>query len=222
MRHRVAVPVAALAVIAIATSASFAVAGMVRARRAEQLAQQEAAAARSVTDFLVGLFAPDDRRGAAGASSRPDSSSIAAPSARRAISRTSRSCAAGSIHTVGKAYATLGLYDEARTQLDEALAARTRAYGATSLPVAETELELASVTSSHGDLTAAEGHYARALAIRESLLGRDHPLVARVAYGIGALRWQQGRLDEAEAEYRRALRIDERAHRRFGVRWPRT
>ena len=59
MRHPVAVPVGALAILAIATSASFAVAGMVRARRAEQLAQQEAAAARSVTDFLVGLFAPD-------------------------------------------------------------------------------------------------------------------------------------------------------------------
>src|SRR4029079_6293334 len=52
LRHPVAVPLAALAILAIATGASFAVAGLVRARRAEQLAQQEAAAARSVTDFL--------------------------------------------------------------------------------------------------------------------------------------------------------------------------
>ena len=210
MRHRVAVPVGALAVIAIATSASFAVAGMVRARRAEQLARQEAAAARSVTDFLVGLFAP-----------APGDITGDQLTARqlldRGAKRASRDLANQPIlrgriqHTVGTAYAALGLYDEARTQLDEALAARTRSQGPTSLPVAETELALAEVTASHGDLAAAEGHYARALTIRESLLGRDHPLVARVAYGLGALRSQQGRLDEAEAEYGRALRIDERS-----------
>jgi len=208
LRHPVAVPSAALAILAIATSASFAVAGLVRARRAEQMAQQEAAAARSVTDFLVGLFAPDPASGGGELTARQLLSRGAARASRELEHQP---LLRGRIlHTVGKAYATLGLYDEARTQLDEALAARTRAYGATSLPVAETELELASVTSSHGDLAAAEGHYARALAIRQSLLGAEHPLVARAIYGIAALRWQQGRLDEAEAEYRRALRIDER------------
>jgi non-specific serine/threonine protein kinase/serine/threonine-protein kinase len=210
MRHRVAVPVGAFAVIAIATSASFAVAGMIRARRAEQLARQEAAAARSVTDFLVGLFAP-----------QPGEVSGDQLTARqlldRGATRASHDLAneptqLGRIqHTVGRAYASLGLYDQARTQLDEALAARTRAEGAMSLPVAETELALADVTASHGDFTAAEGHYARALAIRESLLGPEHPLVARVVFGLGALRSDQGRLDEAEAEYGRALRIDERS-----------
>ena len=210
LRHRVAVPVGALAVLAIATSASFAVAGMLRARRAERLAQQEAAAARSVTDFLVRLFAPENEDAVAG------NQLTARQLLDRGAKRASRDLASQPVqlgriqHTVGTAYAKLGLYDEARTQLDEALAARTRAEGPTSLPVAETELALAEVTASHGDPAAAEGHYTRALAIRESLLGREHPLVARVAYGLGALRWQQGRLDEAERQYARALRIDER------------
>jgi serine/threonine protein kinase/tetratricopeptide (TPR) repeat protein len=209
LRHPVAVPLAIGAVLAIATSASFAVAGLVRARRAERVAQQEAAAARSVTEFLIGLFAPD------GMSAGNADQLTARQLLDRGAARASRELASQPLlrgrilQSVGKAYATLGLYDEARTQLDEALAARTRAQGAMSLPVAETELELASVTASHGDLTAAEGHYARALAIREALLGREHPLVARVAYGIGALRSDQGRLDEAEAQYRRALGIDE-------------
>jgi serine/threonine protein kinase/tetratricopeptide (TPR) repeat protein len=210
MRHPVSVPVGALAMIAIATSASFAVAGMVRARHAEQLARQEAAAARSVTDFLVDLFAP--------APGEVTGDQLTARQLLdRGAQRASRNLAdqpllrGRILHTVGAAYAALGLYDEARTQFDEALAARTSAQGPTSLPVAETEFALAEATASHGDLTAAEGHYARALAIRESLLGRDHPLVARVAHGLGALRWQQGRLDEAEAEYGRALRIDERS-----------
>ncbi|HEX7979154.1 MAG TPA: serine/threonine-protein kinase [Gemmatimonadaceae bacterium] len=210
LRHRVAVPLVALAVIAIATSASFAVAGMVRARRAERLAQQEAAAARSVTDFLVGLFTPESGEATG-------NQLTARQLLDRGATRSSRDLAnqpvvrGRMLNTVGRAYAALGLYEEARTQLDDALATRMSAEGATSLPVAETELELAGVTHAHGDLTAAEGHYRRALAIRESLLGPEHPLVARVVHGIGALRADQGRLDEAETEYRRALRIDERA-----------
>jgi eukaryotic-like serine/threonine-protein kinase len=210
LRHRIAVPVGALAVIAIATSASFAVAGMLRARRAEQLAQQEAAAARNVTEFLVELFAPVP-------GDVPGNQVTARQLLDRGAQKASRELVnqpllrGRILHTVGTAYGELGLYDEARTQLDEALAARTSAQGATSLPVAETELALANVIASRGDLTAADGHYARALAIRESLLGRDHPLVARVAYGIGGLRFQQGRNDEADAAYRRALRIDERS-----------
>jgi non-specific serine/threonine protein kinase/serine/threonine-protein kinase len=209
LRHRIAVPVTALAVLAIATSASFAVAGMLRARRAEQLARNEAAAARHVTDFLVQLFkAPVEGE-------LPGNQLTARQLLDRGARRASADLASQPflqgriLQTIGTAYAGLGLYDEARTQLDEALAARVRTYGPVSLPVAETELALGDAAASRGDLTAADGHYARAMTIRESLLGRDHPLVARVAFGIGRLRWQQGRLDESDAAYRRALAIDE-------------
>jgi serine/threonine protein kinase/Tfp pilus assembly protein PilF len=210
-RHRVAVPVTALALIAIAASASLAVAGMLRAQRAERTARYEAASARSVTDFLVELFrapAPGEIVG-----DQLTARQLLDRGARRATRDLAKQpMLQGRIqHTIGTAYAALGLYDEARTQLDEALVARVRTHGATSLPVAETELALADAAASHGDLTGAEGHYMRALTIRESLLGLSHPLVARVAYGLGALRWQQGRLDEAEASYSRALALDERA-----------
>ena len=200
----------ALALIAIATSASFAVAGMLRARRAEQVARNEAAAARSVTDFLVELFkAPAEGE-------LPGDQLTARQLLDRGAQRAARDLAnqphlqGRILHTVGTAYSALGLYDEARTQLDEALAARIRTYGAGSLPVAETELALADAAAARGDLAAADGHYARALAIRESLLGRQHPLVARVEFGLGRLRWRQDRLDESEAAYGRALAIDER------------
>ena len=210
LRHRIAAPVTALALLAIATSASFAVAGMVRARRAEQVASNEAAAARSVTDFLVQLFeAPVDGE-------VPGNQLTARQLLDRGARRASRDLAnqpllqGRILHTVGKAYTALGLYDEARDQLDGALAARVRTHGPGSLPVAETELALGDAAASHGEYDAADGHYARAMTIRESLLGRDHPLVARVAFGLGALRWHQDRLEESEATYRRALAIDER------------
>jgi len=210
LRHRIAAPVTALALLAIATSASFAVAGMVRARRAEQVASNEAAAALSVTDFLVRLFeAPADGE-------VPGNQLTARQLLDRGARRASRDLAnqpllqGRILHTVGKAYTALGLYDEARNQLNDALAARVRTHGPVSLPVAETEVALGDAATSHGEFNAADAHYARAMTIRESLLGRDHPLVARVAYGLGALRWHQDRLDESEAAYRRALAIDER------------
>jgi eukaryotic-like serine/threonine-protein kinase len=210
LRHRIAVPVTALAILAIATSASFAVAGMLRARRAEQVARNEAAAARNVTDFLVGLF----EKPAEG--ELPGNLLTARQLLERGARRASADLASQPflqgriLQTIGTAYAALGLYDEARGHLDDALAARVRTYGAASLPVAETELALAEAAALHGDLTVADGHYARAMAIRESLLGTSHPLVARVAYGLGRLRWKQGRWDESEAAYHRALVIDER------------
>ena len=210
LRHRIAVPVTALAVLAIATSATFAVAGMLRARRAEQLARNEAAAARHVTDFLVELFkAPVEGE-------LPGNQLTARQLLDRGARRASADLASQPflqgriLQTIGTAYAALGLYDDARTQLDEALAARVRTYGAVSLPVAETELALADAAALRGDLAAADRHYAHALTIRESLLGRDHPLVARVAFGIGRLRWKEGKLDESDAAYGRALAIDER------------
>ena len=210
LRHRIAAPVTALALLAIATSASFAVAGMVRARRAEQVASNEAAAARSVTNFLVQLFeAPTDGE-------VPGNQLTARQLLDRGARRASRDLAnqpllqGRILHTVGMAYTALGQYDEARNQLNDALAARVRTDGQVSLPVAETEVALGDAAASHGEFNAADGHYARAMTIRESLLGRDHPLVARVAFGVGALRWHQDRLDESEAAYRRALAIDER------------
>ena len=126
LRHPVAVPLARWPSSPSRRARRSPWRGMVRARRAEQLAQQEAAAARSVTDFLVGLFAPDDGDG-------QRRQLTARQLLDRGASRASRELAnqpllrGRILHTVGKAYATLGLYDEARTQLDEALAARTRA-----------------------------------------------------------------------------------------------
>jgi non-specific serine/threonine protein kinase/serine/threonine-protein kinase len=210
LRHRIAVPVTALALLAIATSASFAVAGMLRARRAEQLARNEAAAARSVTDFLVGLF-EKPREG-----ELPGSQLTARQLLDRGARRASGDLASQPflqgriLQTIGTAYSALGLYDEARSQLDEALAARVRIHGPVSLPVAETELALADAAALRGDVAAADRHYARAMTIRESLLGRNHPLVARVAFGLGRLRSQQEQWDESEAAYNRALTIDER------------
>ncbi|MBA3891200.1 MAG: serine/threonine protein kinase, partial [Gemmatimonadaceae bacterium] len=55
-RNRIATIGAALGLVAILAGAAFSTVGMVRARRAEHVAAQEAAAARQVTDFLINIF----------------------------------------------------------------------------------------------------------------------------------------------------------------------
>src|SRR5262249_41044542 len=49
------------------------------------------------------------------------------------------------------------------------------------------------------------------LAIREKLLGPDHPDVAMVLDGLGSLYKKEGRYTEAEALYKRALAIREKS-----------
>jgi non-specific serine/threonine protein kinase/serine/threonine-protein kinase len=209
-RHRVAVPVTLLAVVALAGSAAFALAGMIRATRAERLASQEAAAAREVTGFLVNLFKVSEP--GAGRGNQITARELLDQGAQRAaVDLAQQPVLQGRImHTIGTAYTALGLYDAARPQLEQALAARVRALGPRSPAVAETEAALGDAALAHGDFDLADAHLQRALAIRESTLGRDHPDVARVLTSMGALRVKQGRGAEAEALYARALAVDER------------
>ena len=52
---------------------------------------------------------------------------------------------------------------------------------------------LADVSHAVGDLAKAEELYRQALALKEDLLGRDHPEVARVVNNLGTLLREQGR-----------------------------
>jgi len=62
-----------------------------------------------------------------------------------------------------------------------------------------------------GKLDGAASYYRRALAIKERLLGPDHPDVATTLNNLALLCKAQGRLAEGETLYRRALAIFERA-----------
>ncbi len=59
-RHRVGVAAGAVAITAILAGAVTATVGMVRAQRAEALAEEEAAVTREVSNFMVGLFRAGD------------------------------------------------------------------------------------------------------------------------------------------------------------------
>ncbi|MBI3182282.1 MAG: tetratricopeptide repeat protein [Myxococcales bacterium] len=106
--------------------------------------------------------------------------------------------------------AYLARYDQAREWGRHARAVIDRSGG-------DEELE-AHLLNNLGVLAWAQGkhdeaiaQHQRALALREKLLGAEHPLVAKSLTNIGISLKAQGRYDEALSHYRRAEGIEERA-----------
>lgn len=208
-RHRAAVAATSLAALALFVSAILASAGMVRATRAERVAANEAAAAKQVTDFLVNLFEGSNP------GELQDKNLTARELLDRGAARSQRNLTrqpelqSRMMHTIGSVYTSLGLYESARAQLEQALQTRQRSFGPSTPAVAETELALGDAIAGHGDAAEAEKHYERALAIREKTFGVGDARVGQVLGSIAGLRFSQGRTDEAEALYKRAIAIDE-------------
>jgi serine/threonine protein kinase/tetratricopeptide (TPR) repeat protein len=104
-----------------------------------------------------------------------------------------------------------GKYDTAVALLDQALALRTRVYGAEDREVAETLSDLADALADEGKLAAALDHYQRALDLWQKTLGSEHPQVGVTLNNMANVLSSEGKLDEALARFRRAQDIWERA-----------
>src|SRR5262245_691489 len=83
------------------------------------------------------------------------------------------------LQTVGMVYRNLGLYDQARPLLDEALATRTALLGEGHPETAESLNTCGSIVLLSGDAEAARPYFERALAIQEKSLEPDDPELAR-------------------------------------------
>ncbi|RMH15278.1 MAG: hypothetical protein D6696_21155 [Acidobacteria bacterium] len=211
-RHRVGVAAAALIVASllggiVATTWQMQVATRERARAEEQaqLANEQRATAEQVVDFLVGLFEVADPGEALGETI----------TARELLERGARKIEpelagrplvqARIMDAVGQVYANLGLYDDARPQLEGALEIRRRLLGEDHLEVAESLSVLAEVEREEGHLEEAERLHRQALEIRRSHFGGMHPLVARSQAELGRVLLDRGEIDRAEALLERTL-----------------
>jgi eukaryotic-like serine/threonine-protein kinase len=208
-RNRVPVAAASLAGLALLFGTAFAANGMIRARRAERVAADEAAAAKQVTNFMVDVFKVEriDQERA----DRITALELLDRGAKRSelILADQPVLQGRMMHTIGTAYAALGLYDAASAQLERALKARVRALGPDDPAVGETEAAIGQARLSFGDMNASEQHYERALAIRERSAGPSDTATASVLAGLASLRWRQGKHAQAESLYKRAIAIDE-------------
>ena len=209
-RHRPLVISAALVLLALAIGLA---ATTLQARRA----RQEEVRADQTVRFLEGLFKASDPRQAQG--EPPDARELLRRGAERLGSELHGQplLRARLLDTLGGIHTDLGLYDEARPLLTEALAIRERLRGPEHPKVADILVRLGSLAhlSGQGD---AVPLFRRALAIREKHLGPEDPEVASVLNNLGTALAAQGRFDEAEATLRRTLALQERL---WGGRDPR-
>lgn len=209
-RHRPLVVSAALVLLALAI-------GLAATTLQAQRAEQEALRADAVAQFLEDLFKASDPRQAHG--EVPDARELL----RRGTERLGQELhgqpllRARLLDTLGGIHTNLGLYDEARPLLTEALAIRELLRGTEDPEVADTLVRLGSLAhlSRKGD---AVHLFRRALAIREARLGSKDPEVASVLNNLGTAFAAQGRSDEAETTLRRTLALQERL---WGGRDPR-
>lgn len=207
-RHRMGVIVAGVASVLVTVSSVVATVGFVRARRAEQLAAEEAAAATQVADFMVDLFRQSDPN----VQRRQNMTALAL--LEQGIRRVKMDLAsqpllqARLMQTMGTVETSLGKFAEARELLDAVLRTRERLLGADHPLVGETLTSLGELTRERGELDEAEQYLTRALAIREEALGPHNVDVATTMSMLAVLRVRQTRLAEAESLYQRVLVID--------------
>jgi len=181
----------------------------VRASREAERANREAAAARQVSDFLVGLFEESNPEQARGASLSAEE--ILQRGAER-ISGTLEEqplTRARLLITIGRVFSKMGLYEQAIPLVEEAVEIRTQALGEEHAEVAEALSMLGNCLRNNGDYDEAEARLTRSLELREEIFGPEHLEVADTLHNLGMLCRQAGRFAEAETHLKRALTIYE-------------
>ena len=167
-RHRAGVAAALLVALAVLGGAIGTTAGLLRALRAERRAIREAETARQVSDFLVELFRVADPNEAQGETIT--ARQILDEGSRR-ISRELRQqplTRARLMSTMGTVYRHLGLYEESRALLEDALKLRREQHGENPLDLAESFVGLAALDMLEGRHAQAQARAERALTIRRT------------------------------------------------------
>jgi len=209
-RHRVGVTASSLVIAAVLIGFFLASIGLVRARRAEKAASEDARAARQTSEFLVEMFAGLD----------PWSVSAPVTSVRGILDRGAgriEAELAGQLlvqarlmDTIGQAYLNLGLYREARPLLEKALAIRQEHLGDWHLDVVRSHRSLGWLFFWTDELPAARSQYERALEVLEQVLGPEHGDLSHVLNNLADVLVKTGNYEEARSLLERALAIQEK------------
>ncbi|MCB1034639.1 MAG: serine/threonine protein kinase [Acidobacteria bacterium] len=217
-RNRLAVAAASLATAGLVVGLVLALAGMVRAQRAEERAAAEAEAARQTSDFLVELFRVSDpiarpeelsarellERGAA----RLEGPQEEVPPALRARL----------LGTLAHIYLNLGVSSRS-VQLFEAEVAAREALGEGpgTEALGRARSLLAAAKYKDGDYAGAEAVARQALADLEAVFGPDALQILEALQSLGIALWYEGDFAGARRHLTRALDIEERAIRDGGA-----
>jgi non-specific serine/threonine protein kinase/serine/threonine-protein kinase len=215
-RHRVGVTAASLVLLALVLGIAGTIVGLLRTRRAEVAARTEAQTAAQVSGFLVDLFRVSDPSEARGNSVTAREILSKGAVRIRTDLQGQPEVQARLMHTIGKVYAELGLYQEARSLLEEAASTRER-IGGESAELAETLTALGELSSSQGQYDQAIPLLQRSISLRERILGPEHLAVAQSLNSLANVYRQQGKYAEAIPLLQQSLKIREQS---FGANHP--
>jgi serine/threonine protein kinase/Tfp pilus assembly protein PilF len=151
-RHRVAVTAAVVVVVAIVAGVAIGAAGFVRAVESSREARREAATATAVSEFLIDLLSssrPSDRE--ANTLLVREVLDTGAQTIRESLS-DQPGIRSRVLVTLGEAYRSLGLYEEARPLLEEAVRLQNELVGEESPQAAMTLSSLAFLEIEAGRL----------------------------------------------------------------------
>ena len=210
-RHRAGVVAAGIATLALVASSVLATAGMVRARRAEARALQEAATAEQVSDFLVGLFEGVDPYLTPGR--EPTARALLDQGAERIETELGGQpvVQARMMKTMGRAYRGLGLYESSTPLLQGSLEKLIELHGDENGEAARAKVDLAYLFIHKGEYDRAEELTREALATFRRL-DDDREIAGTINNLVfGFLRAREN-YDEGEALLREALELQRGLH----------
>ena len=202
IRHPMITALSTLGIAALIASSSMTAQQARIAAQARDQAEREAAAAAEISEFMVGVF-----EGATPATGSSITARALLDQAAEQIDDglSDLSSRAALKEAIGRAYASLGLHDAAKVQLETALALRRQSGATTALELAMSERYL-------GDLLLLVGQPDRAATLfRDSLKilqDDDPPRPQQVLRGMAYLSYAMGMLghdDETEALRRQRL-----------------
>ena len=207
--------------LVLATASAFAlvlvVAAVVSIRESVR-ANREAAVAEAVNEFLQ-----NDLLAQAGASaqSRPNAKPDPHLEVRTALDRAAKriegkfakqpEVEASIRDTIGWTYKDLGLYPEARKQLERALELRRQVLGAEDAKTFKSMTRLGKVAFLQGKYAQAEALENQALEAQRRVLGPEHPDTLTSMNDLAAVCYDEGKFAQAEALLTQTLEIQKRA-----------
>lgn len=181
----------------------------VRASKEAERANQEAAAAQQVSDFLVNLFDESNPEQARGASLSAEE--ILQRGAERINDELEDQplTRARLLMTIAKVYDNMGLYSESVSFAEQAVEIRRGELGDEHVEVGKALSRLGYYRFTKGNSDQAERDYREAIEILERAVGSDHYEMAHPLMHLGMLHRSTGRFENAETELQRALAIYE-------------
>ncbi len=189
----------------------------VHARRAERKAQEQSAIAQAVNDFLQNdILGQASAYNQSGPGTKPDPDLKVRTALDRAAERITGKFVkqpeveAAIRDTMGQTYQDLGLYPEARKQMERALDLERRVLGAENPKTLRTMSRLGALADRQGNTTEAETLLSQALQVSRRVLGPEHTDTLQCMSRLASVYYFEGKYAQAETLSDQTLEIQRR------------